>query len=111
MPGSTGELQGRLAKAVTNIQRAKTRTHAALRLVGDLRINVDARRTAAVAKAHLKSLDETRRALRRISDLQAKVTAPVAVAAWESKAQAYLRLADNLVQSTDDVIVALTVHR
>ena len=111
MPESTRKLLYTLAKAVENIQRAKSRTQAAVRLVGDLRMNVDARPSAAVAKTHLKALDDARRALKRISALQAKTTAPVAVATWEAKAQAYLGLADNLVQTTDDVVAALLAHR
>jgi hypothetical protein len=111
MPGSTGELLNTLERAVENIHGAKSRTQAAIRLVGDLRMNVDARRSAAVAKTHLKVLDDTHRALRRISALHAKITAPVAVATWESNAQAYLHLADKLVQSTDDVVAALLEHR
>jgi len=111
MPQSTGEPTDMIETAIMNIQRAKTRTQAALRLVGDLRMNGDARRNATVAKTHLKALDDTRRALRRISALQANVTTPVAVATWKSKARAYRDLAENLVQSTDDVIAALLAHR
>jgi hypothetical protein len=111
VPQSRREPTDTLARAVENIQRAKSRTQAAFRLVGDLRMNVDARQSATVAKTHLTALNDTRCALRRIAALQAKVTAPVAVAAWESKAQAYLELADNLARSTDEVIAALVAHR
>jgi hypothetical protein len=110
MARATGELLSAIDRAVEETQRAKSRTQAALRLAGDLRKNVDARRDAAIARAHLKAIDDMRRALRSISAIHAKLTAPVAVKTWESTARAYLHRAGNLVQSTDDIVASLSAH-
>jgi hypothetical protein len=110
MPEEIDELLANLSRAVEAIEAAKSRTQAALRLAGDLRVNVASRPAAASARTHLKNLNATQHELRFLIAMQSTVSAPTAVEAWESRATAYLRHTQSLATSTDDVVGVLTAR-
>jgi len=104
-------LLNRIANAARDIDRARGRTVAGLRLAGDLRRNVTARPPAAGARLHLAEHSEVASELRQLDGMASTMTAPVAIAAWEASAQRSLRHADALVQSTDEIVGTLASQR